>query len=202
MNKNLALVAVFSVILATNVEAQTNMVLRDGDGDRIGTLLGFETALSSSLASVYTPDGYLIMFDTLTGLVYPREPVYFATADCLGQAYLRVNSGPDDEWAKRGGGLFLDTDYKGVVKIDWNPTVVLDSDIFSGGECWQRSSCDGAPTSCSQGEYVPVSVIDRSQYGMKSINVSGHAGFLPPISFQVQTTGDQIFCDSFECKQQ
>jgi hypothetical protein len=204
MNKNLALVAVFSVILAANVEAQSNLVLRDGDGDGIGTLLGFDNAFSVR-ANFYTADGNLIFVDTLTGRVWPEQSVYFATADCSGQAYLQVSNFAGENWAKRGGAIFRAQTSPGkFAKIDWAPQVLLSSNIFSEGQCWRFIECGEAPLNCNfEADYVPVSIIDNSQYGIKPLqDGSGYSGFLPPITGQVQTTGDLIFCDGFECKQQ
>jgi hypothetical protein len=179
------------------------MALFDGDNERIGTLLGFDDGFSVS-ATIYTTDGYLIRLNTLTGRIVPAEVVYFATADCSGQAYVNSFIGPDISWAMRGGAILRDSQILDkLARIDWKPQFFDGPSVFAGNQCWRSDNCGGAPQVCGTSyDYLPVSYIDNSQYGIKPIDGSGEAGFLPPITGKVEASGEVIFCDGFECSQQ
>lgn len=190
-------------LLLKPLAARAEMALFDGDNDRIGTLLGFDGGLGVR-ATVHTADGILISVDTVTGLVWPQEEVYFATAECSGQGYVPSSIGPDDKWARRGGAIFRDNASQDKhAKIEWNPSVVTGGSVFTNDQCWQSVDCGGAPRFCGDAtEFVPVSYVDDAEYGFKE-NPHGGKGFLPPITGQVQTKGGAIFCDGFEnCPQQ
>ena len=56
MNKNFAIVVLFSALFAESIEAQSNLVLYDGDGERIGQFLyEYQTSLGDMV--ILTEDG-------------------------------------------------------------------------------------------------------------------------------------------------
>lgn len=186
--------------------SQSNLVLYDADGYRIGTILGYSHNYTSF--SVYTSDGHLMSNHPRGAQIGNFASLYYASADCTGQAYVSHDGGTANDihnrWTNRGGEIFAvsdGSDFAGIhARLDWAPTRFASDDIFTNGECWRWDACGQPATDCreisSYGLFYPATIIDNAQYGIKDLG-DGQHGYRPPLIPRVEKS-NVIYCDSFE----
>jgi hypothetical protein len=113
----LLLITLVLLITAQSLYAQSNLVVYDADGIRVGTVL---TIMSwDGNMEVYTPDGYVIAITKYSSGMY-SSPLYYATVDCAGKAYAVRSGGSERIWLTTGGYIFRDANSTTVhARVEW-----------------------------------------------------------------------------------
>ena len=95
------LMALSLFLVAGSCFAQSDLVMYDAEGDRVGTVITYNP-LSDTIANLYTPDAYFISVYMMNGGIAPGASLYYTSADCSGQAYITANY-QSATWEKLGG---------------------------------------------------------------------------------------------------
>jgi hypothetical protein len=175
-----------------------SLVLYDADGDRIGTVINFDDATDvigipmhfpSRYVTVFTPDGYLLPLDMVTGLpVHPESSILYVGSECLGQPYTEqiVSSDPlrtDRDFTLMGGFLLISQFNPVVAKLEWGP-VASTQNICSFLDWSSENHCYVLGV-CSDKTVIPVTLVNLEDYGM-SITGGDNYGFTLPITVVVE----------------
>ncbi|MFC1797007.1 hypothetical protein ACFL1V_07925 [Pseudomonadota bacterium] len=198
------IVVIMLVMSSSLVIAQSNLVLYDADGDRIGTLIDIDYTENGYLYLAYTDDGYFVEFFANTGKipgqVSPHQ-LFYQSNDCSGQPFAQsivYRNSLSYLDVIRGGEILPHLPGNSVmnpayVKLNWGKPEWSSGKVPVHYQSWESQDCVGET---GEIEGWPVEKIDYLLYGISNLP-GGGSGFNPPITATVEKS-ELISCDGFE----
>jgi hypothetical protein len=176
--------------------AQSDLVLHDADGDRMG-VFSYATGSSSREIVLSTHDGYLIQIEPIDGALAQGElsDLFYISNDCSGQGYIQL-SGSTSGWLAERGGHIVQLGARRsptpfYVRVEWTPP---EGPIFTAKSYQNAQGCYAVHRTNFQG--VPATEVNPTAYGIKQ-RADLSWGFKLPFTTSVERP-DNIFCNGFE----